>query len=58
MDKPKLTKDRMENAFRVYHTLADAARAMGVSTKSLHRACKREGVLTPAQIKQLLDRDA
>ena len=43
----KLTQGELERAARMYHTAADAGRALGVDSHSFKRACRRFGILPP-----------
>jgi hypothetical protein len=43
----KLTHEALERAARMYHTSADAGRALGVDAWSFTRACRRKGISPP-----------
>ena len=45
----KLTHEELERAARMYHTAADAGRALGIDSWSFTRACRRMGVAPPGK---------
>ena len=45
----KLSREDLEHASRIYHTVQYAAEALGVAPGSFRRLCKEHGVETPRQ---------
>ena len=50
--RPKVTRERLERACRMYRSNTEAAHALGVYDGSFSRACRREGIETPAERKR------
>ena len=41
--------ERIEKAARIYHSIGDAAAALGIAPSSFGRLCRRYGIATPGQ---------
>ena len=39
--------DQVERVARVYHSNADASRALGITTQAFSRICRQNGIETP-----------
>ena len=46
------TKEEVEQVARVYKSIKDAARALGIAEKTFSKLCRRYGVETPYQRKK------
>ena len=46
MDKG-MTRERVERAARIYKSNAEAAQALGITSGSFGRLCRRHGIETP-----------
>ena len=44
-----LSKEELEHAARIYHTVQYAAEALGISPNGFRRLCKKHGVEPPRQ---------
>lgn len=53
MPRSTLRKTDVERALRIYRETRDAARALGIGLKALHRWCDRNNVAWPARRAQL-----
>ena len=49
---PRISKERIERAARLYSSNNHAAEALGIQPQSFSRLCRRYGVLTPQQRRQ------
>ena len=51
--KPEVSREQLERVCRMYLTLSDAAKAMGISTTTVLRLCKKYEIESPAKKKSL-----
>ncbi|HCL31664.1 MAG TPA: hypothetical protein DIC52_24945 [Candidatus Latescibacteria bacterium] len=46
------TKEQVERVARMYHSVSDASRAMGITPRSFSRLCRKYDIDTPWQRKR------
>ena len=58
MTNPSITRADVERVVRIYNSNQDAAAALGITSRSLSRLCRRFGVETPHARRQRQRREA
>ncbi len=52
------TREQVERVARIYHTVSDAGRAMGITPRSFSRLCRKYDIDTPWKRKRRSRKEA